>query len=100
MRKAADQMRWKIRDLRTELHAKSARFLVDNFDIILIPTFETSQMAKRESRKLRSKIVRAMLNGDISSLRMVSRMWPSKPIKQSLKYEKITPAKRVAGRVK
>ena len=54
-------MRWKIRDLRTELHAKSARFLVDNFDIILIPTFETSQMAKRESRKLRSKTVRAML---------------------------------------
>lgn len=61
MRKAADRMRWKIRDLRTELHAKSARFLVDNFDIILIPTFETSQMAKRESRKLRSKTVRAML---------------------------------------
>jgi putative transposase len=61
MRKAADRMRWKIRDLRDELHAKTARFLVDNFDIILIPKFETSQMAKRESRKLRSKTVRAML---------------------------------------
>jgi len=61
MRKAANRMRWKIRDLRNELHAKSARFLVDNFDIILIPTFETSQMAKRERRKLNSKTVRAML---------------------------------------
>ena len=61
MRKAADRIRWKIRDLRDELHAKAARFLVDNFDIILIPKFETSQMAKRASRQLRSKTVRSML---------------------------------------
>ncbi len=61
MRKAADRLRWKIRDLRDELHAKTIRFLVDQFDIILIPTFETSQMVTRERRKLRSKTVRAML---------------------------------------
>jgi len=61
MRKAANRLRWKIRDLRAELHAKSARFLVDNFDIILIPTFETSQMVKKQRRKIRSKTVRAML---------------------------------------
>ena len=61
MRKAADRLRWKIRDLRDELHAKTIRFLVDHFDIILIPTFETAQMAQRERRKLRSKSVRAML---------------------------------------
>lgn len=61
MRKAADRMRWKIRDLRDELHAKAARFLVDTFDIILIPTFETSQMVKKQPRKIRSKTVRSML---------------------------------------
>jgi putative transposase len=69
MRKAANRLRWKIKDLRDELHAKTIRFLVDNFDIILIPTFETSQMtkgnpsgmAKRAQRKLRSKTVRSML---------------------------------------
>ena len=61
MKKAENRLRWKIKDLRDELHAKTCRFLVDNFDIILIPTFETSQMAKREQRKLRSKTVRAML---------------------------------------
>jgi len=61
MRKAADRLRWKIRDLRDELHAKTIRFLVDSFDIILIPTFNTSQMVTRERRKLRSKTVRAML---------------------------------------
>ena len=31
------------------------------FDIILLPTFETSEMARRGARKLRSKSVRSML---------------------------------------
>jgi putative transposase len=61
MKKAANRLRWKIRDLRDELHAKTIRFLVDHFDIILIPAFETSQMVTRERRKLRSKTVRSML---------------------------------------
>lgn len=61
MKKAENRLRWKIKDLRDELHAKVARFLVDTFDFILIPTFETSQMSKRASRKLRAKSVRAML---------------------------------------
>ncbi|MCI0714408.1 MAG: transposase, partial [Chloroflexi bacterium] len=61
MKRAANRLRWKIRDLRDELHFKTIRFLVDHFDIILIPTFETQQMAKRARRKLRSKTVRSML---------------------------------------
>ncbi|MCI0714429.1 MAG: transposase, partial [Chloroflexi bacterium] len=61
MKRAANRLRWKIRDLRDELHFKTIRFLVDHFDIILIPTFETEQMAKRARRKLRSKTVRSML---------------------------------------
>ncbi len=61
MKKAENRLRWKIRDLRDELHAKAIRFLVDTFDIVLIPTFETSQMAKRGQRKIRSKTVRSML---------------------------------------
>ncbi len=61
MRKAADKIRFKIRNLVDELHHQIARFLVDNFDIILLPTFETSQMTIRKSRKIRSKTVRQML---------------------------------------
>ena len=38
-----------------------ARFLVDNFDIILLPTFETSEMAKKTKRRIRAKSVRQML---------------------------------------
>jgi len=61
MRKAADKIRFKIKNLVDELHHQTARFLVDNFDIILLPTFETSQMTIRKGRKIRSKTVRQML---------------------------------------
>lgn len=60
-RKAADRMRWRIRDLIDELHHKCARFLVDNYDVILLPTFEVLQMVRRTSRKIRRKTVRSML---------------------------------------
>ena len=61
MRKAADKIRLKIKNLVDELHHQIARFLVDNFDIILLPTFETSQMTVKKGRKIKSKTVRQML---------------------------------------
>ncbi|MGK7897518.1 MAG: RNA-guided endonuclease InsQ/TnpB family protein [Xenococcus sp. (in: cyanobacteria)] len=61
MRKAADKIRAKIRNLVDELHHKIARFLVDNFDVILLPSFETSEMAIKKGRKIRAKTVRQML---------------------------------------
>ncbi|NEQ80395.1 MAG: transposase [Moorea sp. SIO2I5] len=62
MRKAARRMVIRIKNLVNELHHKAARFLVDNFDVILLPTFDTSQMSKKQNRKLRSKTVRNMLS--------------------------------------
>jgi putative transposase len=62
LKKAANRMRLKIRNLIDELHHKTALFLVQNFDVILLPTFEVSQMTIHTSRKLRSKSVRQMLN--------------------------------------
>jgi putative transposase len=61
MRKAEYRLRWRSKDLRDELHAKAARFLVDHFDIILVPRFETGQMVARKGRKLRAKTVRSLL---------------------------------------
>ena len=61
LRKAANKIKVKIRNLIDELHKKVAHFLVRNFDIILLPTFETQQMTKRGVRKLRKKSVRQML---------------------------------------
>ena len=45
----------------SELHKKVAHFLVTNFDVILLPTFETQQMTRRGARKIRKKTVRQML---------------------------------------
>jgi putative transposase len=57
LKKARNRLYWKIKDLISDIHHKSASFLVKNFDTILIPTFETSNMVQ----KLRSKTARAML---------------------------------------
>jgi putative transposase len=61
MKLAATRLRGKIKNLVDELHKKTARFLVDNFDVILLPTFETSQMASKAKRRIKSKSVRQML---------------------------------------
>ena len=59
--RAASRMRTRIGNLIDELHHQAARWLVDHFDIILLPTFESSDMARRGARKLRSKSVRSLL---------------------------------------
>ncbi len=61
MKFAASRLRGKIKNLVDELHKKTARFLVDNFDVILLPTFETSQMSLKAKRRIRSSSVRQML---------------------------------------
>ena len=61
LRKAGDRMRVRITNLINELHHQAARLMVDNFDLILLPTFETSDMVLRGKRKIRSKSVRSML---------------------------------------
>jgi putative transposase len=61
LKKAANRIRAKIKNLVDELHKKTAKFLVDNFDVILLPSFETSRMSKKGKRRIRSKSVRQML---------------------------------------
>ena len=60
--RAATRMRVRIGNLIDELHHQAARWLADHFDIILLPTFETSEMVLRGARKLRAKSVRSMLS--------------------------------------
>ena len=61
MRKAERRIRWRIKNLIHEIHHKAAKFLLDNFDVIIIPPFETSQMSNKTKRKLHAKSVRAMM---------------------------------------
>jgi putative transposase len=59
--KAIRRLRARISNLITELHWKTARFLCENFSLILMPTYETRQMTKKSGRKIRTKTVRSML---------------------------------------
>lgn len=61
MKKAASRLRGRIKNLVSEMHKKVARFLVDNFDVILLPGFETSLMSSKAKRRIKSKSVRQML---------------------------------------
>ncbi|MFO1429737.1 MAG: transposase [Candidatus Competibacteraceae bacterium] len=61
MKKAEGRLRDRIRHLIDELHHKVARFLVDHFDVILLPTFESKKMALKAGRKIRKKSVRNLL---------------------------------------
>ncbi len=61
LRKSVGRLRWKIKDLISELHHKTALFLVKNFDVIFLPTFEVSEMVNRSYRKIRIKSARQML---------------------------------------
>ena len=61
LKRACHRMRWRIRDLIDERHKQTARWLVDNYDVILLPTFETSEMVVRGQRCLRRKSVRSLL---------------------------------------
>jgi putative transposase len=61
IKKAVNRLRNKIRDLVDEMHRKVAYFLVKNFDVILLPTFESKEMSNKLTRRIRKKTVRSLL---------------------------------------
>ena len=62
MRRAQGRMRQKIVNLVDELHWQAARWLTNNYKVILLPTFETQDMTRHEGRRIRSKTARMMLS--------------------------------------
>lgn len=60
-RQAANRIREKIKNLVKDLHNKVSSFLVNNYKVIFLPTFETGQMVIKQQRKIRSKTARNML---------------------------------------
>ena len=62
MRWAQARMRQRIVNLVDELHWQVARWLTNNYQVILLPTFETQDMSRRAGRRIRSKTARMMLS--------------------------------------
>jgi putative transposase len=61
LRRAAGRLRQRIRDLVDDLHHQLAAHLVDNYALILLPAFFTSEMVPRSGRVISSKTARSML---------------------------------------
>jgi len=60
----------RIRNLIDECHHQLARWLCQNYEIILLPKFETSHMVLKNKRKIRSRTARAMLTWSHFRFRM------------------------------
>ena len=60
-RKRIDKLAIRVRNLVEDLHRRVAYDLVQAFDVILLPSFETKEMSAKEDRKIRTKTVRSML---------------------------------------
>ena len=64
LRRVAARIREQIKNRVDDVHRKLVKHLVENFDVILLPTFETSQMVKKKGtrrRVINKKVVRQML---------------------------------------
>ena len=75
LRKAAQKIRVKIRDLVSELHKKAANYLCTKYKVIFLPTFEVKNMVKRGKRRLSTKTARQMVT------------WSHYRFKQTLKHQ-------------
>jgi putative transposase len=61
LRHAMERIRTRIKNLRSECHKQVGSYLAKNYDVIVLPTFETSQMVVKKKRKLKNKTARAMM---------------------------------------
>jgi putative transposase len=59
--KAARRIRLKVTNLVDELHKKLAKWLCENYRVILLPKFETQKMSSKAFRKISSVTVRKMI---------------------------------------
>ena len=62
LRKRMALLRTKIKNITSNLHWKTIKFLCDNFKTILLPTFETKKMSHKIKRCITSKTTRMLLS--------------------------------------
>jgi putative transposase len=62
LKRKINKKKWRIKNLREELHNKFIHFLVSNFGVIVYPPFHVSEMVLCGKRKLSRRSVRNFLN--------------------------------------
>ena len=62
IRKAIARVHRRIHNLVDDVHRKACAWLCKSYDHIILPQFNSSEMVKRATRRIRSKTVRSMLH--------------------------------------
>ena len=62
MKKRCDRLRTKIGNIVNDFQWKCANYLATNYDTILLPSFNVSNMVKRKKRNLKKVSIRSMLS--------------------------------------
>ena len=60
LRRKSAKLRYKLQCWRHNVHYESANFLLERYDVVLIPEFQTSRMAKKQARVINNDTVRSM----------------------------------------
>lgn len=68
-----NRLKAKVRHLIDELHKKTAKYLTDNFNLIILPKFNVINMIDVDNRKIGKKTVRSMLSYRFYDFRMYMR---------------------------
>ena len=76
LRKVAARVERKAKDLISDIHRKTAKFLTDNYNTILIPVFKSQKMAEKTQtngtrRKLGRDVTRRLLRWTHYKFRMI-----------------------------
>jgi putative transposase len=61
LKRAAKQIRKKIKNLVKDVHCKLIKYLCLNYEVILLPKFDTKGMISKSKRKISSKTARAII---------------------------------------
>jgi putative transposase len=70
MKKALTRMRVRVKNLVREVHNKLCKYLCENYNVVLIPKFESSKMVSRARRRINSRTVRSLLTWSHYAFRM------------------------------
>ena len=61
LKHAVRRLRTRVQNIVNEAHKQLAKHLATTYDLIMIPSFEVSQMVRKQNRKIRSTTARQMM---------------------------------------
>ncbi len=68
LRRKAERVRRRVRGLVDDMHRKVIRWLLDRYDVLLLPTFEVAEMVRKEGVRGKRRVIRKKTARQLLSL--------------------------------